>query len=469
MTGSTRDSTDLSGTDSLSGKQDTGAWEIVWDSNAGQYFFMNHETGETRWEPPPEYAQVFKEMPEVKALKEIPKGDHAAAKVLQAIVKMRKRGKKKQLFEKHLDTATGRYYFIQVKSKETTWDTPTGYFPLTRPPKGKLLGMEMEKSVRAARRSRAGIERRALLQIRREQFQKTAADRHAKEDKAKHSLSIEVWNEAFKLAVATGELKVTWQKLGDFHEDVPRFEQRFGQPLQSLRLMGHELKLLPPDFGDSSLTSLTSLSLASNHLERLPDSICKLTRLRVLNLLRNRLVALPPKIGLLSCLETLYVSSNRLEFLPQSFGALARLDRVEVNSNKLRSLPDSIGRLKCHTLAANGNLITKLTPAVAAMANLTWLSLSDNRLESLPKELGDCSKLERLHLMGNFLVELPEQVGRRSFFNLNHETMDKMNSQDGCKCPVRTHLPVLFNRGDSRAPSPRDRPVSLFQMVRSAS
>ena len=129
-----------------------------------------------------------------------------------------------------------------------------------------------------------------------------------------------------------------------------------------------------------------------------------------------------------------------------------------MNSNKLRSLPDSIGRLKCHTFAANGNLITKLTPAVhnqalataqnprdllldcasfasfslsvaaprapwasllrlqlagqvAAMANLTWLSLCDNRLESLPKELGDCSKLERLHLMGNFLVELPEQVG----------------------------------------------------------
>jgi len=44
------------------------------------------------------------------------------------------------------------------------------------------------------------------------------------------------------------------------------------------------------------------------------------------------------------------------------------------------------------------------------MANLTWLSLCDNKLEHLPKELCDCSKLERLHLMGNNLAELPERV-----------------------------------------------------------
>lgn len=366
MTKSTRDSTDLSGTASLSGKRETGGWEVIYDSGVGQYYFSNVETGETRWEVPPQFAGVFQDIPEVKALVGVPRSTHAAAKVLQAVAKMRKR-QRKPLFEKHLDTATGRYYFKQTRTKETTWDTPTGFYPLTRPPQGKLQGMELEQKMRTERRRRAGVERRALIQIRREEYQKTAADRRAKESAGKHALSIEVWNEAFRLAVATGELKVTWQKLGDFHEDVPRFEERFGQPLQSLRIMGHELKLLPPDFGSSSLTSLTSLSLASNMLERLPDSISKLTRLRVLNLLRNRLVALPPNIGMLSCLETLYISSNRLEFLPQSFGALARLDRVEVNSNRLRKLPDSIGRLKCHTFAANGNLISQLTPQVQEM------------------------------------------------------------------------------------------------------
>jgi Leucine-rich repeat (LRR) protein len=30
----------------------------------------------------------------------------------------------------------------------------------------------------------------------------------------------------------------------------------------------------------------------------------------------------------------------------------------------------------------------------------------------MPHELGDCAKLERLHLMGNVLGELPESMGR---------------------------------------------------------
>ena len=38
------------------------------------------------------------------------------------------------------------------------------------------------------------------------------------------------------------------------------------------------------------------------------------------------------------------------------------------------------------------------------MANLQWLALNDNLLEGLPKEIGNCSKLERLHLMSNRLV-----------------------------------------------------------------
>lgn len=37
------------------------------------------------------------------------------------------------------------------------------------------------------------------------------------------------------------------------------------------------------------------------------------------------------------------------------------------------------------------------------MVNLQWLALNDNLLEGLPKEIGNCAKLERLHLMANRL------------------------------------------------------------------
>ena len=39
---------------------------------------------------------------------------------------------------------------------------------------------------------------------------------------------------------------------------------------------------------------------------------------------------------------------------------------MEINSNKLTHLPDSVGRLKCHTFAANSNLLETLT-SVAGM------------------------------------------------------------------------------------------------------
>lgn len=82
---------------------------------------------------------------------------------------------------------------------------------------------------------------------------------------------------------------MAWQKLGDVHADLPKFQERFGKPLHTLRLMGHELSGLPPEFGSGGLRSLTSLNLASNGLVQLPDSICQLRQLRQLNLLRNKL------------------------------------------------------------------------------------------------------------------------------------------------------------------------------------
>jgi len=108
--------------------------------------------------------------------------------------------------------------------------------------------------------------------------------------------------DAFSIAGETQELQVSWQKLGTMHPDIARFKQRYGMPLQGLRLVGHELEKLSTDFG-KGLQSLTALSLASNRLEMLPDGICRLTNLKSLNLLRNRLRMLPSKTGELVQLE----------------------------------------------------------------------------------------------------------------------------------------------------------------------
>jgi len=404
-------------------------WEVMYDTDAGKFYFSNLETGETRWDPPPEFEDVYRSMPDVKALEGIPAGVHKAAKVIQQISRLKARRRPKQQFEKILDTETGRFYYKQTATGATTWDTPTGHYPMAPLPPSKTHGAKLEQEMIRARRKRVSEERRLLIAKRRDEHARQVREREAREGKKGLMHGLEVWNEAFKNAVATGELKLQWQKLGVVHEDLTRFDQRFGKHLQSLKLVGHELRELPFDFGDGSLRSLTSLNLASNHLNLLPDSLCKLGQLRVLNLLRNKLVALPPRVGQLSSLETLLISSNRLESLPYSFGNLSSLGRVEVNANKLTYLPESLGRLRCHSLILNGNLLGSLTPAVAEMSNLRFLSLCSNKLEYLPKEIGECANLQRLHLSSNNLLDLPESLGQcTALRELNLSQNDKLSA-----------------------------------------
>jgi hypothetical protein len=338
-------------------------WSCRYDAKQGSYFFVDAATGEMTTTCPPEFEDEFHNMPQVQALKGVPRGFHKAALVIQSILKF-KRARKPQ-FEKHLDTATGRYFFKNTFTHETTWDTPTGFYPLTRPPHATLEGLSLEKGMKQERKKKQSKQRRLLIQLRREEYHRGLKDKEAKGAGAAQRAALEAWNEAFRIACLTGELKVlilgstytlvqwchqrwgpkplnisrlaflpfsshhasmrllarrtslpsqqnalncalfvlsrvvtnqlsqmVWQKLGDVHEDLPKFQERFGKPLHTLRLMGHELSGLPPDFGNGGLRSLTSLNLASNGLAQLPDSFCQLRQLRQLNLLRNKLTVL---------------------------------------------------------------------------------------------------------------------------------------------------------------------------------
>jgi hypothetical protein len=289
-------------------------WEVMYDSLQGKYYFLNNETGETQFDPPEEYEDVYDTQPQVKKLETTTPSLHSAAVAIQGLLRLRNSIRKPKLkYEKHLDTATGRYYFVNTKTKETTWDTPAGHYPLTRPSREVLAGKELERSMNLSLKKLESEERLRLIAIRREEHRRKERDKLTLGHKKAQEHSIELWNEAFRGAVTTGELNISWQKLGTCHEDLPRFESRFGKPLLGLKLVGHELNTLPRDFGDSGLKGLISLSLASNSLENLPESLCNLTRLRTLNLLRNKLTCLPTKLGNLTNLETLYISSNRIE------------------------------------------------------------------------------------------------------------------------------------------------------------
>ena len=394
-------------------------WRVHWSPHYGRYYFEDHHVGETRWDPPPSLEKSFGRLPEIRRLEKTEPAEHRAACTLQGFFKRRVVPHRYEkalalgqvgMFEKHIDEATGRFYYMNEHG-ETSWDAPAGTYPLEKLPKERLFGLELEKAMRAAEKREASIERATLIQIRREDYEREQREKRRQNKNVEKSHEQQVWMDAFSIAAETKELQVSWQKLGTIHPDIPRFKQRYGFPLAGLRLVGHDLEALPTDFG-KGLQNLTALSLASNRLEMLPEGICRLTNLRSLNLLRNRLRLLPAKFGELLELRDLYVSSNRLESIPSSFGNLVNLGRVDLNANRLRRLPDSLQRLSCHTFVCNGNLLTSISPALCKMKHLKKMSLCENQIKYLPREIGDMARIETLHLLGNRLMELPDTLGK---------------------------------------------------------
>ena len=108
----------------------------------------------------------------------------------------------------------------------------------------------------------------------------------------------------------------------------------------------------PLDIGSQDWVdgSLTYLSLQSNQLTSIPESIGELNNLEYLYLSFNQLTSLPESIGDLSNLEYLYLSQNQLTSLPENIGNLSSLNELYLFYNQLTSLPESICNLPSNCL-----------------------------------------------------------------------------------------------------------------------
>ena len=85
-----------------------------------------------------------------------------------------------------------------------------------------------------------------------------------------------------------GELNMLNKGAGDFPDQIYDFHENYGRPLKALRFVAHGLDRFPERAGQE-LTQLTQLTLASNRLTELPDSICDLAKLSALNYVRVKL------------------------------------------------------------------------------------------------------------------------------------------------------------------------------------
>lgn len=159
--------------------------------------------------------------------------------------------------------------------------------------------------------------------------------------------------------------------------------------IESLSLIGKDLKLLPPEI--QYFVGLKELCLRVNKkLTSIPKEIGNLDKLERLDLLANGLTSIPVEVGNLRQLKILILDMNALTSVPVELGNLDKLELLELGSNRLTSVPAELGNLKM----------------------LKWLYLKQNFLTSVPPEIGNLDKLVHLELPGNALTSVPAELAQ---------------------------------------------------------
>jgi Leucine-rich repeat (LRR) protein len=128
--------------------------------------------------------------------------------------------------------------------------------------------------------------------------------------------------------------------------------------LISLSLNKNYLTTLPNDiFG--YLRNLQVLSIQSNGLQFLPDTISNLINLRELYVDDNMLHRLPEELSRCTCLIILRIDNNPIAYLPESIGDLKQLERLSMRNVKIPSLPISLKDCKSLQIIAIDDITTK--------------------------------------------------------------------------------------------------------------
>lgn len=148
--------------------------------------------------------------------------------------------------------------------------------------------------------------------------------------------------------------------------------------LRRLHLDCNQIRNIPDMLGEN-LTNLEILTISSNCLQYLPDSLVNLKKLVSLHLSNNEFKYFPSIVCKIENLKFLDLSSNELEDLSQDIGMLRNLETLLLFQNRLRKLPDSIGKLsRLTTLWLGNNKLTALPRQITQMNSLEWDDQSFN-------------------------------------------------------------------------------------------
>lgn len=177
-------------------------------------------------------------------------------------------------------------------------------------------------------------------------------------------------------------------------------------------LLGWNGAVIPKQIGD--MTGLKYLSftdmMATDFM--MPVSLSNLKQLKTLVLNNVGIDVLPENLRELGNLEELRATFINMAEFPEWLGELSHLKKLSCMACGLEEFPPVDLLTGLEELELAGNYIPELPAEIGQLVKLTRLSVIASRMTDVPDEIGELVSLRELILSANELTRLPETMER---------------------------------------------------------
>jgi Leucine-rich repeat (LRR) protein len=176
---------------------------------------------------------------------------------------------------------------------------------------------------------------------------------------------------------------------------------RYLDRLTSLSIVSCGLNKVPDEL--INLSNLNHLSISGNKIEYIPQYLYELNKLRTLNLSDNNILEISSDVNHLINLVELNLSHNRLEYVPDEIFRLVSLKKLDLSCNSIVKInPHPVTNDRMLDLNLEHNYI-RIFDFVLGLHKLQKLDLGDNKIKRIPKDFHLMHQIRKLSLRRNEL------------------------------------------------------------------